>query len=159
MGKLHGKSKGNIDGLLKLLRVIYPYYEEALPLFELPPQESLDALKNHAKKIEESDNPFVKLFYPGFPKFRLKELGNRVRLAMLEAAIVYKLDGKTGFERVEDPFFEGPFNMSRVHYSGKDRGFVLTSKFEDAAMNRQAFVETPGERFGLWGTTLGKAFE
>jgi len=26
-------------------------------------------------------------------------------------------------------------------------------------MNRQAFVETPGERFGLWGKTVGKTGE
>jgi len=150
------KSNGDINGLLKLLRVIYPYYDEAQRLFALPPQESLDAVETFMKKVEKSDNPFGNLFFPALRKSRLKELGNRVRMAMLDAAIAYKLDSKTGLERVTDPFSGDPFKMTRVLYKGKDRGFVLRSKFKDPSMNRQAFVETPGERFGLWGKTVGK---
>ena len=153
------KSNGDINGLLKLLRVIYPYYDEAHRLFALPPQESLDAVETFMKKVEKSDNPFGNLFFPALRKSRLKELGNRVRMAMLDAAIAYKLDSKTGLERVADPFSSSPFKMTRVLYKGKDRGFVLTSKFKDPVMNRQAFVETPGERFGLWGKTVGKTGE
>ena len=152
-------SIGDTNGLLKLLRVIYPYYDEAQRLFAPPPQESLDAVETFMKKVEKSDNPFVTLFFPALRKSQLKELGNRVRMAMLDAAIAYKLDSKTGLERVADPFSSGPFKMTRVLYKGKDRGFVLTSKFKDPVMNRQAFVETPGERFGLWGKTVGKTGE
>ncbi len=149
------KSNGSIDDLLKLVQATYPYYQEAIPLFQLPPQESLDAIEVHGRKVKESDNPFVNMLFPALSKARLKELANRVRMAMLEAAIEYRLEGKTGFERVIDPFSESPFKMTRVIYKNKDRGFVLTSEFNDAVYNRQAFVETPGERFMLWGKTIG----
>ena len=65
------KSNGDINGLLKLLRVIYPYYDEAQRLFAPPPQESLDAVETFMKKVEKSDNPFVTLFFPALRKSQL----------------------------------------------------------------------------------------
>ena len=64
-------SIGDINGLLKLLRVIYPYYDEAQRLFAPPPQESLDAVETFMKKVEKSDNPFVTLFFPALRKSQL----------------------------------------------------------------------------------------
>ena len=64
-------SIGDTNGLLKLLRVIYPYYDEAQRLFAPPPQESLDAVETFMKKVEKSDNPFVTLFFPALRKSQL----------------------------------------------------------------------------------------
>jgi hypothetical protein len=52
------------------------------------------------------------------------------RLAMLRAAIAYRLEGDAGYKNVQDPFGSGPFSFRRVENHPNGQGRIVGSGFE-----------------------------
>ena len=80
------------------------------------------------------------------------------QLAMLRAAVEYKLHGEPGLKGVSDPFGQGPFAFKRFVFEGVDRGFELKSAcnsrgFEEVLI----FVEKDGPPFQVNGKNAGQA--
>ena len=90
---------------------------------------------------------------------RAKEFRIQVMLAMVRAAIAYKLHGEQGLQSVTDPCGSGPFAFERFVFQGVDRGFQLKSPFCPERSYQQAliFVEKEGPSFLVDGPRAGQA--
>ena len=79
-------------------------------------------------------------------------------LAMLHAAMEYKLHGEYGLNNVRDPFGNGPFHFRRFVFEGVDRGFQLTSAYTGLGYPcALIFVEKEGAAFRIDGPHEGQA--
>jgi hypothetical protein len=85
------------------------------------------------------------------------ELATATQLAMIRAAISYKIDGESGFRRIKDPGSTGPFELRRLMFEGVDRGFQLISAVHQAGYcDSLGFLEKPGKPFILSGPSAGQ---
>jgi hypothetical protein len=116
-------------------------------------------MKPFQGEIEKSPNPFVRETFPGLPKARAKEFRIQVVLAMVRAAVEYRLHGEPGLQSVTDPCGQGPFGFDRFVFQEVDRGFELKSAF-DAGDFKQVliFVEKEGPPFRVDGPRAGQAW-
>jgi hypothetical protein len=95
---------------------------------------------------------------PGFLIARAKEFRNQVVLAMVRAAVEYKLRGEQGLRSVTDPCGQGPFGFRRFLFEGVDRGFELKSASDDGDHpTALIFVEKEGPPFLVDGPRAGQA--
>src|SRR6185369_1055272 len=100
-----------------------------------PLQTQYEAKANQLRaEIQKSQNPFYAEF--GFildkwqaSGFRGREFKAEAQLAMVHAAVEYRLRGETGLKSVMDPFGNGPFGCRRFAFKGADRGFELKSAY------------------------------
>jgi len=91
---------------------------------------------------------------------RPREFRAQAQLAMVHAAVEYKLHGEAGLKRVMDPFGNGPFGFRRFVFKGVDRGFELKSAYAGAdAPFGMIFVEKQGPAFQITGPDAGKAID
>jgi len=91
-------------------------------------------------------------------KGRAKELRIQVVLAMVRAAVEYKLHGEQGLQSVKDPCGQGPFALQRFVFQGVDRGFELKSPFDAGGFQQVLiFVEKEGPPFLIDGPHAGQA--
>ena len=153
------ESAGNTTaGLLERLREMAALYDEADALMKAPYAEFVPGIKAFNEKVAHHPNQLVRVFFPAFEKCRIKEFTIEVRLAMLRAAVAYRLSGATGLASVPDPVAQAPFGFRRFVFNGADRGFELRSKtalheWPDTLI----FVEKDGPAFNLDGPSAGKA--
>ena len=149
---------GASEGVLKLLRQLEPLYQRFAAIMALPPSEFEAQMKPFYAEIVHSPNPFVSLNFTALWKARSREFANLAELAMVRAAVEYKLHGEPGLQSVTDPCGQGPFAFERFVLEGVDRGFVLKSAYEGRGFPQVLiFVEKDGPPFMVNGKNAGLA--
>ena len=121
---------GTSDGMLKLLQERARSYDRAAVLLALPYPEYESQMETFREEVEKSSNPLSTNSVPGFLIARAKEFRIQVTLAMVRAAVEYKLHGESGLQSVTDPCGTGPFVSRRFVFEGVDRGFQLRSALD-----------------------------
>jgi hypothetical protein len=158
--RLAAASGGTSEGLIKLFRETEPLYPRLAALMEMPESEYEPQFKQLLAESHSSPNPFFSGVLLAWEKiqFRAKEFRAQAELAMVHAAVEYKLHGESGFESVMDPFGKGPFGFERFVFKRVDRGFKLTSAYTGAdSPFAMIFVEKQGAAFQVTGPDAGKA--
>jgi len=166
--RLMAASGGSSEGILKLLREEEPLFPRIFKIMALPEPAYEIQARQLLDEIRDSQNPFlnaINLYFTGFTFYggaklqvRPKEFSVQAQLAMLHAAVEYRLHGEAGFEGVLDPFGNGPFRFQRFMFKGVDRGFEVRSAYAGTdAPFVMIFVEKPGAAFHVSGPDVGKA--
>ena len=149
-------SGGTSAGLLARFKELDPLYVEITTLLGLPYAQYEAASIAFQEKLAKHPNPLVGNFLSAIPKSRAKEFNVQTRLAMVRAAVEYRLHGDEGFRKVADPCGDGPFRFEKLVIGGVDRGFLLKSKlntrgFEDVlvfATNVEPPLQVQGRNAG-----------
>jgi hypothetical protein len=155
-------SGGTGEGLLKLAREMEPLFPRLTKIVALPQPEYEVQLKQLLADTRESQNPFLTDYLLLWEKihFRSAEFRVQAQLAMVHAAVEYKLHGESSLKSVMDPFGNGPFAFQRFVFKGVDRGFELKSAYAGAdAPFVMIFVEKQGPAFQITGPDAGKAID
>ena len=141
-------SGGTSDGVAKLTRDAESFDDRLAVLMALPHPEYEEQMKSFDADVKKSPNPFVALSLPAIEKCRPKEFAIIVELAMVRAAVEYKLHGEGGLQSVADPCGQGPFQFQRFVFEGVDRGFELKSAYAGRGFQEVLiFVEKEGPPF------------
>ncbi|HEV8542797.1 MAG TPA: hypothetical protein VGR78_10435 [Verrucomicrobiae bacterium] len=149
---------GASAGVLKLLRDEAPFYDKASTILALPCGEYEEQMKNFRAEIQNAANPLLDLTFPALEKCRPKEFGTVTQMAMVRAAIEFKLRGEDGLRSVADPCGQGPFASERFSFEGVDRGFALKSPYAGRGFPEVLiFVEKAGPSFAVSGKDAGEA--
>jgi len=150
-------SGGTSDGVIKLLHEMDPVYAKLAEIEALPPTPYQQQMTQFHADIQVSSNPLVREFFPAMEKCRPKEFRAVAKLAMVQAAVQYKLHGEAGLRRVVNPLGEGPFGFRRFIFEGVDRGFELDASYSELGYPEVLiFVETDGPLFLVSGKNAGK---
>ena len=153
-------SGGTSEGVIKLLRKTEPLYPRLAALMALPEPEYEIQAKQFFADCQKSPNLFIVEFVFGLEKTRMKEFRVQAQLAMVHAAVEYKLHGEAGLKSVMDPFGNGPFAFQRFVFKGVDRGFELKSAYTGTDTPFvMIFVEKEGPAFQITGPDVGKAID
>ncbi len=152
------RAGGTSEGVIKLLVGMNPEYARLAEIMALPHGKYEDQMQQFSAEIHRSSNPFVASFFPALEKCRSKEFEILVELAMVRAAVEYKLHGEPGLKRVIDPCGEGPFAFQRFVFEGVDCGFQLKSTYDGRGYREVLiFVEKEGTPFRVDGRSAGEA--
>ena len=150
-------SGGTSEGMIRLLRDLDPLYPRLAKILSLPAGPYEGQMKQFMADVQNSKNPFVTALFPAFEKCRTKEFAILVNLAMVRAAVEYKLNGESGFRSVTDPVANRPFAMERFSFDGVDRGFELESPYAGRGFQEvMIFVEKDGPAFQVNAKNAGK---
>jgi hypothetical protein len=156
--RLDKASGGTSDGVINLLHERERVYQRLTKIMVLPHSDYEDQIKQFTVEIQKSPNPFVSQTFPALEKSRQKEFANIVALAMVRAAVEYKLHGEPGLKSVTDPCGKGPFAFQRFVFEGVDRGFKLTSAYDGRGSPEVLiFVEKDGPPFKVYWKFAGQA--
>jgi hypothetical protein len=161
-------SGGTSEGILKLIRETEPLFRRLADILAQPQPEYETQAKQFLAEIHKSQNPFFTGFdflLTGWPllgqqklQIRPIEFRDQAQLAMVHAAVEYKLHGESGLKSVMDPFGNGPFDLQQFVFKGVHRGFELKSAYAGAdAPFVMIFVEKQGPAFQVIGPDAGKA--
>jgi hypothetical protein len=151
-------SGGTSEGVLQLLRDMESLYARLAGILALPESEYESQAKPFSSEIENSANPFVTMSFPALERARQKEFSALVTLAMVRAAVEYRLRGEDGLRSVTDPCGKGPFALERFAFEGVDRGFELKSAYRGRGFHEVLiFVEKDGPPFQVAGKNAGQA--
>jgi hypothetical protein len=151
-------SGGTSDGILKLLHDMEPMYDRLVNIETLPHGQYEEEMKEFSADVSKSTNPFVHELFPALEKCRPKEFAASADLAMVQAAIQYKLHGEAGLQSVANPLGHGPFGFQRFLFDGVDRGFELGADYAGVGYPEVfIFVETDGPPFLVFGKRAGQA--
>ena len=154
------KKTRNSDELLALVRGMEPFYNEAVRIIVLPHGPFEEQAKQFEASLDRADNPLLKAVFPLITKARQKEFRAQALLAMFHAAAAFKAHGEAGFNSVNDPFGQGPFQMNRFIYETRDRGFQLTSAYNGAGYPETLiFVESGELPADVLGPKAGRPLE
>ena len=150
----HGKS----EGVLKMLREEEALYQRLAVIMALPQPEFESQIKQFDAEVQNSGNPFAIETIPSVQKARPKEFAVLAQLAMVQAAVEYKLRGEAGLKSVTDPYGQGSFRFERFVFEGVDRGFELKSAYAGRGFPEALiFVEKDGSSFYVAGPKTGQA--
>ncbi len=149
---------GKSEGVLKLLRELEPLYQQLGAIWTLPPAEYEIQVRQFGEEIAKSPNPLCSLSLPAMEKCRPKEYASLVELAMLRAAMEYRLRGESRLKQVADPCGKGPFILERFTFDRADRGFLLKSAYAGRGFKETLiFVQKAGPPFQVSGKNAGEA--
>jgi hypothetical protein len=136
---------GTSKGVIKLMSERERAYQRLALLMALPHGEYEDQMKRFSAEMQKPSSPFVSQTFPAWEKSRQKEFATLVALAMVRAAVEYKLHGEPGLKSVTDPCGRGPFAFQRFVFEGVDRGFQLKSAYDGLGYPEVViFVEKEG---------------
>jgi hypothetical protein len=151
-------SGGTSAGFLRLVGELKPLDLRLATISALPPAEFDVQEKQFYADIDKSTNPLVRELFPAVRPARSKEFAILTELAMLRAAVEYRLHGEAGLKSVMDPCGNGPFEFQRFIFNGEDRGFELKSACSGRGFPEvMIFVEKDGPPFYVNGKNAGKA--
>jgi hypothetical protein len=151
---------GTSQGVIKLICDLEPIYQKLAVIMSLPYTEFENQGKAFRAEIQQSSNPLVSQSVPAWERAHHREFRIQVSLAMIRAAVEYKLHGDSGFQVVADPCGHGPFVFRRFVFQGVDRGFQLTSALDAGGFQQSLiFVEKEGDPFRVDGPHVGQAIE
>jgi hypothetical protein len=155
---------GTVEGLLKLIGELPPLYDRLAAVMSLPKKDYEAQIGLLNTEVQNSPNPLIAGLLPAVSKARPKEFSVIGKIAMLHAAVEYKLNGEAAFNQVMDPLADGPFTLERFSFNGVDRGFKLRSPYvgainQDRVVIPQVviFIEKAGPPFLVWGLRPGEA--
>lgn len=155
--RLNRAAGGTSDGVLRLLHETTALYDRFAVILELPLSQYEEAAQQFSAEIEGSKNPLASLGFPAVLKCRQKEFAILEELAMVRAAIEFKLRGEEGFKSVNDPCGQGPFEFERFVFGGIDRGFEIKSAYAGRGYQEALiFVEKDGVPFHINGPKIGQ---
>jgi hypothetical protein len=153
-------SGGTSEGLLRLVREWEPLYPRLARIMTLPLAEYENQIRPFAAEIQGSQNPLVQAHFADPLRPRMREFRIQAWLAMVHAAVEYKLHGESGLRSVMDPLGNGPFAFQRFVFEGVDRGFELTSAYAGLGYPcALIFVEKAGAPFRVDGPHIGSAVQ
>jgi hypothetical protein len=156
--KLNKAAGGTSEGILRLVADTQNVYDKLVTILALPYSDYEAQMKQFDAEIRASNNPLVALGFPAVEKCRQKEFSMVAELAMVRAAIEYRLHGAEGFKTVNDPCGQGPFEFQRFVFEGVDRGFQLKSAYNGLDFPHvMIFVEKDGPAFFVNGPKAGQA--
>lgn len=146
-----------IDAVARAARSSGPVFTKFGALMGLPYHEYGNQLPLAESQLQQSGNPFCLHALPPWEASRRREFAIEVDLAMIRAAIEYKLHGDAGLKSVMDPCGNGPFTIQRFYFNGADRGFELKSPFSRGhGPESYIFVENEGTPFNVMGNQVGQ---
>jgi hypothetical protein len=151
-------SGGTTAGMINLIQDLLPLYSRLTEIEALPLPQYETQMKQFSADVENTANPFARELLPALEKCRPREFTIQAELAMVQAAVAYKLHGTAAFQSVADPAGQGPFTFQRFIFDGVDRGFELSSPY--AGTGYQAvliLVETDGPPFVVDAKRAGQA--
>lgn len=149
---------GTSDGVIKLLRETSPVYARLEKIEALPPAQYEEQMIQFSADVRSSSNPFMPVFFQAVEKWRPREFSALATLAMVQAAVQYKLHGDAGLQSVANPCGQGPFAFQRFIFDGVDRGFELNAACSGMGYpSMLIFVEKDGPPFLVYGKNAGKA--
>ena len=119
---------GTAEGLLAYLDGVDKWYNEIDAIFALPNRDIPGKLDEFVVKLNKEGSILAKELLPAIGKAQRKEFWTQTRLAMLDAAIAYRLHGKAAFDAVPEPVAEGNFELIPTA-SGFDVRSKLNSEF------------------------------
>ena len=126
-------------------------------MLALPLAEYREQLKQFMDAHGSSNVAFSSAIL-GYENIRARELRMQANLAMVWAAVEYKLHGEAGLKSVNDPLGKGPFLFERFVFQGVDRGFKLASAHPvPKLLIALIFVEKDGPGFMVEGPHIGEA--
>ena len=157
--RLAQAASGTSQGVLKLVQDLDSMQQKLAVITTLPYGDFENQIKGLTAEIQESPNPLVAALAPPWENCRRREFRNLVYLAMIRAAVEYKLHGDAGLLSVPDPCGQGPFLLRRFVFQGVDRGFQLTSAIAAADSKSAIFVEKDGDPFQVNGPHVGEAYK
>jgi hypothetical protein len=136
---------GTAAGLIAYARQLDPLYDEITEILGMPWAQYQARYAAFEKKIRAHPNVLTREFFGPMGNSRNREFALQAKLAMLQAAIAYKLHGDAAFNSIPDPFGEGPFTFRRFSLDGIDRGFELESKLNCRGhVEKLILIEKPG---------------
>jgi hypothetical protein len=149
---------GTSAGVVKLVRDLEPFQEQLALALALPHGEFEGRLEQLKAEVQSSPNPLLSMIFPSWEYVRSRELRSVMNLAMVRAAVEYKLHGLAGLQSVTDPWGQGPFEFERFVFQGVDRGFELKSACRvNGWQEVMIFVEKEGPAFYVNGRIAGQA--
>ncbi len=144
---------------IQQVRDLEPYYSRFETLMALPYKEYREQLPSYESQFQQSGNAFISLGFPPWKAARMREFAAEVHLAMVRAAIEYKLHGDAELNSVMDPCGNGPFTMKPFNLNGVHRGFELQSALpRGKGLESIIFVENSGPAFEVIGDKIGQPF-
>jgi hypothetical protein len=157
-GRVVQAAGGTGEGVVKLIRDLDSFDQKLAGVLALPYGEYQVQMKQLKAETQQSSNPLPGLGLTFWENSRDKEFKGQVNVAMLRAALEYKLHGQAGLQSVTDPCGQGPFGFRRFIFQGVDRGFELKSA---CPLNPwpyvMIFVEKEGPPFYTDGRYAGQA--
>ena len=149
---------GTSAGMVKLIRDLESFDQPLALAVALPYGEYESGMEQLKIEMQRSPNPLPSLLLPAWDHVRSKELRALMNLAMVRAAVEYKLHGLAAMQRVTDPWGQGPFEFQRFVFQGVDRGFELKSACRvNGWQEVLIFVEKEGPPFYVDGRIAGQA--
>jgi len=149
---------GTSEGVVKQIRDLESFEPKLALLLALPPREYESQVEQFKAELRQSPNPLPYLLFPTAEQPRKREIRILVSLAMVRAAMEYKLRGEPGLQSVTDPCGKGPFAFRRFVFQGVDRGFELKSAYAGLGFPcALIFVEKAGPPFYIDGPHIGQA--
>ena len=149
---------GTSQGVAKLVRDLEPFNQKLTGVLALPYGEYQEQMKQLKAETQPSSNPLLGLGLTFWESSGDKEFKGQVNVAILRAALAYKLHGQAALQSVTDPCGQGPFGFRRFIFQGVDRGFELKSA---CPLNPwpyvMIFVEKEGPLFYTDGRYAGQA--
>jgi hypothetical protein len=115
------KNVKSLPEAIALINGFYSHYDELAKLVALPKQE-FDTQYAAFEKRAKAATPMSDVLLPTMDKLAAKEHRNKVRMALLLAAIAVVNDGPDALAKIDDPFGDGPFEHHKL-----DGGFELKS--------------------------------
>lgn len=156
--KVEKASGGTSEGVVRLLREREQFAERMAKEVTAVPGEKFQAKAGELEaEFTNSPNPFIAEAVAPFLRTRVRELRALTLMAMVHAAVEYRMHGKSGFKSVPDPCGNGPLKFERFSFEGVDRGFKLTSAFDMHGTSKPVliFVEKEGSSFEVDGQHPG----
>jgi hypothetical protein len=148
---------GSAAGLISYLRQIEPLYDEFTEIVGLPWPEYGRRNAAFMKKLGAHPNVLARHFFGALGNVHGREFVGAAKLAMLRAAISYKLRGDSAFNSIADPFGDGPFTFRRFRLEGVDRGFALESRLNCRGFaEKLIIIEKAGPAVRVDGKTAGE---
>jgi hypothetical protein len=158
--QLTNATGGTSEGVLKMARDTKPWFKQVDGIMALPHGPFEEKFNQFKAEVQRSGNFLLTDTVEAWHRSRRKEFTAQVTLAMVRAAVEYKLHGEAGLNGVKDPCGQGPFACRRFVFKGEDRGFQLTSTNISSGTSKPVtliFVEKDGPAFNVGGTHPGEA--
>jgi len=148
---------GSAAGLINYVRQLDGLYYELTQITGLPLQEYQGRYAAFEENVRTNSNVLARNYFPGIGKAMAREFAIQAKLAMFQAALVYKLQGPDAFHAIADPFGNGPFTLRRFVLDGVDRGFELESKLNCGEhVEKLILIEKPGPAVRVDGKDAGQ---
>ena len=135
MDRIIEKAGNTPDHLIAYFREVEPFYAAIQKAADATPSQ-LEREANTIRQLTEgSSNQIAQVIFPNVARARKNELGAIVHAAMVRAAVTLRLEGEDAFEKLRDPFGNGPFTLRRLPAESGEVGFELDSGLSQIRTN------------------------